>query len=98
LAELRSLLAELRRQAAEKTRTRVAAIATAIDHFLPPERRSESLSRKALWVTASTAGVSCTLNGMRRLPYVDDALGILPWPPLADPLAVYRAVRALSVV
>jgi hypothetical protein len=30
---------------------------------------------------------------MRTPGYVDDALAILSWPPLADPLAVYEAVR-----
>ena len=61
--------------------------------MLPAARREESLSRKALWVVASTPGVSCVLNGLRIPTYVDDALGILSWPPLPDPLAVYEAVR-----
>jgi hypothetical protein len=30
---------------------------------------------------------------MRTAAYVDDALGILSWPPVPDPLAVYEAVR-----
>jgi hypothetical protein len=34
---------------------------------------------------------------MRRVPYVDDALGILPWPPLADVAAVYRALMDARV-
>jgi uncharacterized protein YyaL (SSP411 family)/aryl-alcohol dehydrogenase-like predicted oxidoreductase len=92
LGAVQKLFTELRRQAAEKTRARTEAMAQRIDPLLPAERRGESLSRKALWVVASTPGVSCVLNGMRRLPYVDDALGILPWPPLSDVVAVYRAV------
>jgi uncharacterized protein len=93
LAELQKLFGELRRRAAEKTRARTTALAQAIDPLLPAERRGEPLSRKALWIAVSTPGVSCVLNGMRRVAYVDDALGILPWPPLADVAAVYRAIR-----
>ena len=93
LPELHKLLAELRRQAAVKSQEATAGIAAALDPLLPAARRGESLSRKALWVVASTPGVSCVLNGMRSPGYVDDALGILSWPPLPDPLAVYEAVR-----
>jgi uncharacterized protein len=97
LGELQKLLAELRRRAAEKTRARVDAVAAAIDPLLPSERRGESLSRKALWVAASTPGVASVLCRMRRVRYVDDALGILPWPPLGDVRAVYGALKELKV-
>ena len=97
LGEMQKLLAELRRRAAEKTRARVEAVTAAIDPMLPAERRAESLSRKALWTVASTPGVSSVLNGMRRVKYVDDALGILPWPPLADVRAVYGAAKEVVV-
>ena len=93
LPELQKLLGELRREAALKSQEATAGIAAALDPLLPSERRAESLSRKALWVVASTPGVSCVLNGMRSPAYVDDALGILSWPGLPDPLAVYEAVR-----
>src|SRR5207245_1310888 len=92
LPELQTLLGELRRQAALKSQAAVTGVAAAIDPRLPAERRDETLSRKALWVVASTPGVSCVLNGMRTPDYVDDALGILSWPALPDPLAVYEAV------
>jgi aryl-alcohol dehydrogenase-like predicted oxidoreductase len=61
-----------------------------LDPLLPAERRGESLSRKALWVAASVPGVSAVLNGMRTPAYVDDALGVLAWPPLPE------AVRLLD--
>ncbi len=96
MPELQKLLGELRRQAALKSQQAVVGVATALDPLLPPERRAESLSRKALWVLASTPGVSCVLNGMRTPGYVDDALGILSWPALPDALAVYRALREKS--
>ena len=82
-----------RSQAALKSQESVAGLAATLDPLLPAERRPESLSRKALWVVASTPGVSCVLSGMRTPGYVDDALAVLSWPPLADPFAVYEAVR-----
>jgi len=94
LPELQKLLGELRRQAALKSQEAIAGVVAALDPRLPADRRGESLSRKALWVVASTQGVSSVLNGMRAPAYVDDALGILAWPPLEDPIAVYDAVRS----
>jgi hypothetical protein len=47
-------------------------------------------------VLASTPGVSSVLVGMRRGAYVDDALGILRWPPLLAPRPAYDAVRTLT--
>ena len=38
--------------------------------------------------------MSSVLVGMRREDYVADAVAVMSWPPLADPAAVYRAVRA----
>ena len=91
--EVQQALGELRRQAAEKSHARAVRLAGVIDPLLPPERRKETLSRKALWVVASTPGVSSVLAGLRDPEYVRDALAVLSWPPLADPAAVYRAVR-----
>jgi hypothetical protein len=97
LDELQNLMAEFRRQAASKSQQQSAAISAAIDPLLPPERRAESLSRKAIWVLASTPGVSCVLNGMRTPAYVDDSLGILPWPPLAQVVPIYQTVQGLRL-
>src|SRR5207247_549884 len=84
LPELRTLLSALRSRAAAQSRAVTDAVSAALDPLFPPARRSETLSRKALWVVASTPGVSCVLIGMRAPAYVDDALGILSWPPLPD--------------
>ena len=89
--ELLSLLKEVRREASERSRARSAAVEQRLDPLLPPLRRAESLSRKALWVLASTPGVTCVLNGMRSVPYVNDSLQVLRWEPLNEPLAVFRA-------
>ena len=94
MPELQKALGELRRMAAEKSREATTALESAVDPLLPLERRGEPLSRKALWVLASTPGVSSVLVGMRRPEYVQDATAVLAWPPLADPFAVYRAVRS----
>jgi len=95
--ELGTLLAEFRRQAASKSQRQSAAVAAAIDPLLPAERRGESLSRKALWVLASTPGVRCVLNGMRMPAYVDDSLGVLPWAPLEDVIPIYQAVQQVRL-
>jgi hypothetical protein len=97
LPELRLLLVELRRQAAQKSQALSRAVAAAIDPLLPMERSGETLSRKALWVVASTPGVGSVLNGMRTPAYVDDTLGILRWPPLASVLPVYEVIRGLQL-
>jgi aryl-alcohol dehydrogenase-like predicted oxidoreductase len=93
---LGGLLGAFRAEAGRRSQAQAHAVREAIDPRLPPQRRGESLSRKALWVLASTPGVSVVLNGMRSEAYVDDAVGILRWPPLADPGAVYEAVAGLA--
>jgi hypothetical protein len=71
-----------------------AALHALIDPALPADRRGETLSRKAIWTVASTPGVSSVLVGMRRVPYVGDALGVLSWPLHPDPVTVYRQVES----
>jgi uncharacterized protein len=68
-----------------------------MDPYLPAERRGESLSRKALWVLASTPGVSVALVGMRRPAYVADALGMLAWPLLTPVEPLYEAAQRLDL-
>jgi hypothetical protein len=96
LPALHAALEEIRRQAALRSRDAAAAVERALDPHLPPERRGESLSRKALWVVASTPGVSSALIGMRRPEYVEDALGVLAWPPLEGAETVYAALREVE--
>ena len=97
LPELRRLLAAIRARAAAQSRAASDGVSAALDALLPEERRRETLSRKALWVAASTPGVSSVLVGMRRPAYVDDAQGVLEWPPLPDTRSVYEAMRGLSL-
>jgi len=96
LPALARLLAAFRRRAATASRVQSQAVAEAIDPHLPSERRGESLARKALWVLGSTPGVAVVLVGMRRPAYVDDAVGILGWPPLAGVGPVYATVAPLA--
>ncbi|MFO0571563.1 MAG: aldo/keto reductase [Polyangiaceae bacterium] len=91
---LEGLLAALRQRAADHSRRTSDAIHKAIDPGLGAERRRESLSRKALWVTLSTPGVTAVLVGMRRPAYVDDALAVLGWEPLASTQALLTSVSA----
>ena len=90
--QLLTLLGGLRREATERSRGRTAAVGTALGPLLPEERRNESLSRKALWVLASTPGVTSVLNGMRSRIYAEDSLAVLTWTPLTTVRPLYEAV------
>ncbi len=94
--EFLTLLRGLRRDATERSRARTRVLTSAIDPLLPEQRRAESLSRKALWVLASTPGVTCVLNGMRTPSYVGDALAVLRWEPLKDVRPVYETVKTIA--
>jgi uncharacterized protein YyaL (SSP411 family)/aryl-alcohol dehydrogenase-like predicted oxidoreductase len=96
LPELLALLRGLRREATERSRTRTAAVAHAIDPLLPEARRQETLSRKALWILASTPGVTCVLNGMRTPHYVDDSLAVLTWEPFKEVIRVYERMNTVA--
>jgi aryl-alcohol dehydrogenase-like predicted oxidoreductase len=97
IPELLALLRGLRREATERSRARAAAVAHAIDPLLPESRRTESLSRKSLWILAGTPGVTCVLNGMRTPQYVDDALAVLRWGAPTQTSAVYERVKTATV-
>jgi aryl-alcohol dehydrogenase-like predicted oxidoreductase len=97
LPELDRLLDGFRAEAAVRSQSQSRVIAAAADPLLPPERRGAPLSQKAVWVLASTPDVSTVLLGMRRPAYVEDAIAVLGWPPLADPSAVYATLRGLRV-
>ena len=91
--QLLTLLGGLRREATERSRAKTAAISAILDPLLPEARRKESLSRKALWVLASTPGVTSVLNGMRTRDYVNDSLAVLRWEPTLAVKPLYEAVR-----
>jgi aryl-alcohol dehydrogenase-like predicted oxidoreductase len=94
---LERLLRAFRAEAAGRSQRESRAVAAALDPALPGARRGAPLSQKALWVVASTPGVSTVLVGMRRPAYVEDAAAILDWPPLADPRSVYTTLRGLRL-
>jgi len=97
LPELDELIRALRREAAERSKVDNAALSAVIDPLLPEEKRTEGLSRKALWTVMSTPGVTAVLNGMRSVDYVDDSLGVLGWPALESAAAVYEAARGAAL-
>ncbi|MGZ8383844.1 MAG: aldo/keto reductase, partial [Nitrospira sp.] len=92
--ELLALLKVLQWEAAERSRLRAEDMHRTVNPLLPGGRRKASLSQKALWILASTPGVTAVLNGMRLPAYVDDALEILRWDPLPDPRRVYDLCAA----
>ena len=92
--QLLTLLGGLRREATELSRAKTAVVSARLDPLLPEARRKESLSRKALWVLASTPGVTSVLNGMRTRDYVEDSLAILRWEPAPIVGPLYEAVKS----
>jgi hypothetical protein len=96
IPQLLSLLGVLRREAAEKSRARTQQVAAVLNPLLPESKQKESMSRKALWVLASTPGITSVLNGMRTIRYVEDSTAVLGWTPLSDPGAVYNAMRNVT--
>jgi hypothetical protein len=96
LPELEATLAAFRARAARQSQSVSDRVAAAINPHLPLARTGESLSRKALWVLASTPGVTSVLLGMRRPEYVTDGMAILGWPFLQDVRPIYETVRSQS--
>jgi uncharacterized protein YyaL (SSP411 family)/aryl-alcohol dehydrogenase-like predicted oxidoreductase len=96
LAELAGAFREMEARARDRGRRDAARVRVALDPALPPERRGETLSRQALWVAASTPGVSAVLVGMRRPDYVEDAMAVLDWPPLEDTGPAWEATSRLA--
>jgi hypothetical protein len=92
--QLLTLLGGLRREATERSRARTASVSAILDPLLPEARRRESLSRKALWVLASTPGVTSVLNGMRSRDYAEDSLAILRWEPVPAVRPLYEVLKS----
>jgi hypothetical protein len=92
--DLNDLLAAMRRSSVREARVLSDAVTSKIHAAIPELPTGETLSRNALWVVASTPGVTCVLNGMRSVEYVRDATGIMERKPLDDVERAYRAVRA----
>jgi hypothetical protein len=92
-----TLLRGLRHEATTRSRAQTDRVTQTIDPFLPTSRLGSSLSQKALWVLASTPGVTCVLNGMRTTRYVKDTLSVLNWEPLKETGAIYESMRKLTL-
>lgn len=86
-----AVLLEIRRRSATISRGRNAVL-----HAKLPDHDGATLSQKALWTLISTPGVTSVLLGMRRHPYVEDALPVMSWEPMEDPLAVYGRFASTS--
>jgi aryl-alcohol dehydrogenase-like predicted oxidoreductase len=90
--QLLTLLGGLRREATERSRAKTASVSAILDPLLPEAKRKESLSRKSLWILASTPGVTCVLNGMRSPAYADDSLAVMRWEPLMGVRQVFEGL------
>ncbi len=92
LQALDRLLRAIAGHAAGLQAEQAAAIEGRIDRALPPDLRGETLSRKALVALLSVPAVTTVLVGMREPAYVEDALGTMGRPALADPRAAFDAL------
>ena len=92
LPALDLLLQAFRARAARQSQAMSNRVTAGLNPLLPLARRGESLSRKSLWVLASTPGVSTVLLGMRHPDYVSDGMEILKWAPLGDSRKIYDAM------
>jgi aryl-alcohol dehydrogenase-like predicted oxidoreductase len=90
--QLLTLLGGLRREATERSRAKTTSVSAILNPLLPETKRKESLSRKALWVLASTPGVTCVLNGMRSPAYGNDSLAIMGWEPLTGVKLIFKGM------
>ncbi|NKB82188.1 MAG: DUF255 domain-containing protein [Nitrospirales bacterium] len=92
IPEFVALLRVLRQEAAMKSHQQIAQLSQLLDPLLPSIRVQESISRKSLWILASTPGVTCVLNGMRQPAYVEDSLAILGWELAGDVRLIYERI------
>jgi hypothetical protein len=92
LPALDLLLQAFRARAARQSQAMSNRVTAGLNPLLPLARRGQSLSRKSLWVLASTPGVSTVLLGMRHPDYVSDGMEILKWPLLGDARKIYEAM------
>lgn len=90
--EFLTLLRVLRMETAEKSAKKIHELRGIIDSLLPEAQRSEHFSRKALWIPASTPGVTSVLTGMRKPQYVEDSMTIMRWEPVPDPRKIFETL------
>ena len=78
------LLDAISRHYENQAQQRSKEIAQTLDELSVTLAFSETLSQKALRVLLSTPGVDCVLLGMRRVPYVEDALAAFKQVPIEN--------------
>lgn len=66
-----------------------------LDQVNPALQSSETLSQKTIRVLTSVAGTHCVLLGMRRVPYVEDALAALKETEVPDVVKVLKKLNDL---
>lgn len=81
---IRHLLATLEQHFRRISQVFNESLTQAVDAVLPADRRSLSLSQKAIVMLRSVPGIDVVLVGMRQEAYVDDVLGALAIPPIPD--------------
>jgi aryl-alcohol dehydrogenase-like predicted oxidoreductase len=92
-AAVQQLLTVLEHHYRQLGQERARQLNAAVDAVLDEAHRRLSLSQKAITLLRSLPGVDVVLVGMRQEAYVDDVLGSLSVPPVADAERVWRDLR-----
>ena len=93
LPQLRILFSVVRKECAQKSHKVRETISQRLNDFLPSNTQPQSLSQRSLSVLANTRGVTCVLNGMREIRYVNDSLGIFSIPPFLVKKELYESFQ-----
>jgi aryl-alcohol dehydrogenase-like predicted oxidoreductase len=93
---LQKLLSAIRHEATLTTRDSIQTLREALEPVLPDARKGAPTNHVALWATRSAPGVTSVLLGMRRESYVEDAVEVMRWPPLAHPRASFEAAQTVK--
>jgi hypothetical protein len=90
---VQQLLATLEQHFRHLGQDRTRRLTEAVDQVLDEPYRRLSLSQKAILLLRSLPGVDVILVGMRQEAYVDDVLGALSVPAVADAAGAWRALK-----
>ena len=91
MAQFRNVMNDLEEIALRRSQDLSDSVRELFEPFIPEEHRDATTSKLALWVYASTPGITAVLVGMRQTEYVADVMPIQAWPRIPEVDSIYRA-------
>lgn len=91
MTQFRNCMNDLEEIALQRSQDLSDSVRDLFERFVPEERKEATTSQLALWIAASTPGITTVLVGMRSLDYVDDVAPVMAWPKMADVSPVFAA-------